>query len=172
MDFVDPILTIADKLYNLCSEVKANKKRCSRLAERVSSLVELVKVVKNNGLGKNRNIVQRGLRELKLTLESAEKVVNNYASSSCLKRIVKVYDLGEEFGTLNERLNDAAQLLSLALQVEQRDKMDRVFQEDKRRKEDEDDRRYDYEELQNCRCFSTEINMWTWFLTALIVFEV
>ncbi|MCI4380184.1 hypothetical protein PGIGA_G00236860 [Pangasianodon gigas] len=149
MDFVDPILTIAEKLYDLCGEVKANKKRCRRLAVRVSALVELVKVVKLKGLGNNPQLVQRGLRELKFTLESAEEVVKKYASSSCLKRIVKAFDLGEEFGCLNERLNDAAQLLSLALQVEQRDRMDRVFKEDRRRKEDEDDRRYDCEELQN-----------------------
>ncbi|XP_026990918.1 mixed lineage kinase domain-like protein [Tachysurus fulvidraco] len=149
MDIIDPILSIAEKLYDLCSEVKANKKRCKRLADRVSSLVELVKVVRNKGFGKNPDIVQRGLRELKFTLESAEEVVKKYTSSSCLKRIVRVSDLGEEFGSLNERLNDAAQLLLLALQVEQRDKMDRVFKEDKRRKEDEEDRRHDYAELLN-----------------------
>lgn len=154
MDIIDPILSIAKKLYDRCSEVKANKKRCMRLAMRVSSLVELVKVVKNKGLGKNPDIVQQGLRELKFTLESAEEVVKKYASFNFLKRIVKVYDLGEEFGSLNERLNDAAQLLLLALQVEQRHRMDRVFNEEKRRKEDEDDRRQDYEELQKCRYFS------------------
>lgn len=150
MDFVDPILNIAEKLHGLCSEVKANKKRCMRLVQRVSTLVELVKAVKLNGLGQNPEVVQRGLRELKLTLESAEKVVMKYTSSSYMKRIVKAFDLGEQFGCLNERLNDAAQLLSLALQVDQRDKMDRVFKEDRRRKEDEDDRKYDNEELQNC----------------------
>lgn len=164
MDFVEPILAIAEKLYDLCDEVKANKKRSKRLAQRVSALVELVKVIKLKGLGKTPELVQRGLRELKFTLESAEEVVKKYASSSCLKRIVRAYDIGEEFGSLNERLNDAAQLLSLALQVEQRDKMDKVFKEDKRRKEDEDDRRYDYEELQNCMYFSA--------LTSLIVLEV
>lgn len=164
MDFVDPILTIAEKLYDLCGEVKANKRRSRRLAERMSALVELVKLIKLRGLGKNPELVQRGLRELKFTLESAEVVVKKYASSSFLKRIVKAYDLGEEFGSLNERLNDAAQLLSLALQVEQRDRMDRVFKEDRRRKEDEDDRRYDCEELQNCTYFSA--------LTSLIVLEV
>lgn len=150
MDFVDPILGIAEKLYNLCGEVKANKKRCKRLADRVHALVELVKVVKLKGLGKNPVPIQRGLRELKLTLESAEEVVKKYASSSCMKRIVKAFDLGEEFGSLNERLNDAAQLLSLALQVEQREWMNRVFKEDRRRKEDDDDRRCDCNELQNC----------------------
>lgn len=154
MDFVDPILSIAEKLYDLCGEVKANKKRCKRLARRVRALVELVKAVKRNGLGENPELVQRGLRELKFTLESAEEVVKKYASSSCVKRIVKAFDLGEEFGSLNERLNDAAQLLSLALQVEQREWMDQVFKEDRRKKEDEDDRRYDCDELQNCMYFS------------------
>lgn len=149
MDFVDPILTIAEKLHELCGEVKANKKRCRRLAVRVSALVELVKAVKLTGLGKTPDQVKRGLQELKVTLESAEEVVKKYASSSCLKRIVKAFDLGEEFGSLNERLNDAAQLLSLTLQVEQRDRMDKVFKENRRKKEDEDDRREDYEELQN-----------------------
>lgn len=150
MDFIDPILTIAEKLYELCGEVKANKKRCKRLAERVSSLIDLVKAVRYDGVGGKPEIVHKGLKELKLTLESAEEVVKKYASSKCLKRIVKAYDLGEEFGCLNERLNDAAQLLSLALQVEQRDRMERVFKEDRRMKEDEDDRKYDCEELQNC----------------------
>lgn len=150
MDFVDPIINIAEKLYNLCDEVKANKKRCRRLADRVSALIELVKVVKGNGLGKNPELVERGLRELKCTLESAKEVVKKYASSTYLKRIVKAFDLGEEFGSLSERLNDAAQLLTLALQVEQREKMNKVFKEDRRREEDENDRRFDCEELQNC----------------------
>ncbi|KAM9470111.1 mixed lineage kinase domain-like protein [Clarias gariepinus] len=149
MDIIDPILSIAEKLSAVCDEVKANKKRCRRLVQRVSALVELVNAVKHNGLGKNPELVQRGLRELKVTLESAEQVLKKYASSSCLKRIVKAFDLGEEFGSLNERLNDAAQLLSLALQVEQRKRMEEVFKEDKRTKEDEDDRRYDCDELQN-----------------------
>ncbi|KAI4891344.1 hypothetical protein NFI96_015732 [Prochilodus magdalenae] len=149
MDLVDPILGIAEKLYALCGEVKANKQRCSRLGQRVSALAELVKAVKLHGLGSQPEVVKRGLQELKLTLESAHLVVKKYTSSGCLKRIVKAFDLGEEFCSLNERLNDAAQLLSLTLQVEQRDKMELVFQEARRWKEDEEDRRFDCEELQN-----------------------
>ncbi|KAI5617542.1 mitogen-activated protein kinase kinase kinase 12 [Silurus asotus] len=148
MELVEPILAIADKLYELCGVVKANKKRCKRLAERVFALVELVKVVKVRGLGKSPDPVKRGLLELKLTLESAENVVKNYASSSCMKRIVKAFDLGEEFGTLNDRLNDASRQLSLALQVEQRARMDKLFEEERRKKEDEDDKNFDYEELR------------------------
>ncbi|XP_076877588.1 mixed lineage kinase domain-like protein [Brachyhypopomus gauderio] len=148
MDLIEPILGVAERLYSLCGEVKANKQRCMRLANRVTVLANLVRAVKNQGLGKQPEMVHRGLQELKLTLESAEDVVRKYASSSYLKRIVKAYGLGEEFGYLNERLNDAAQLLSLAFQVEQREKINEVFNETTRKKEDAKDRSCDYEDFQ------------------------
>lgn len=150
MDIIDPILTIAEKLYSLCEEVKANKKRCRRLARRVSALATLVKVVKSRGFGTNPEQVQKGLKELKETLESAEIVVRKYTLLSYLKRIAKAYDLGEEFIFLNERLNDAAQLLSLALQVEHRESLDKVFQETTRRREDEEDKQSDSQEFMQC----------------------
>lgn len=147
MDIIDPILTIAEKLYALCEEVKANKKRCKRLARRVSALAELVKVVKSRGFGTNPKQVKQGLQELKVTLELAERVMREYTSLGYMKRIAKAHDLGEEFISLNERLNDAAQLISLALQVEHRDTLDKVFQETTRRREDEDDRQSDCQEF-------------------------
>ncbi|KAL2093050.1 hypothetical protein ACEWY4_010362 [Coilia grayii] len=147
MDLLDPILDIAEKLYSLCEEVKANKKRSKRLANRVSALTEMVKAVKVCGLGGQPELVERGLRELKLTLESAQEVMEKYASISYLKRIVRAYDLGDEFAILNERLNDAAQLLSLALAADQREKLDGVFQEARRRREDDEDTENDLQKL-------------------------
>ncbi|XP_041966903.1 mixed lineage kinase domain-like protein isoform X2 [Alosa sapidissima] len=148
MDLLDPIMAIAEKVYSLCGEVKANKHRSKRLARRVSALTEMVEAVKVHGLGGQPRLVERGLRELKLTLESALDVVKKYASTSCLKRIVRAYDLGDEFAILNERLNDAAHLLSLALAADQKDKLDVVFEEARRRIEDKDDRESDRHELQ------------------------
>uniref|UniRef100_A0A8C7WK36 Mixed lineage kinase domain like pseudokinase n=2 Tax=Oncorhynchus mykiss TaxID=8022 RepID=A0A8C7WK36_ONCMY len=148
MDIIDPILGIAEKLYSLCGEVKANKKRCQRLGMRVKALEELVRAVKMKGLGEYPAHVENGLSELKFTLESAEDVVKKYASASYLKRILKAYDQGDDFESLNERLNDAAQVLSLALQVDQRQKLQQVFQEATRWREDEEDREIDCLELQ------------------------
>ncbi|KAF4095360.1 mixed lineage kinase domain-like protein isoform X2 [Onychostoma macrolepis] len=148
MDIIEPILAIAEKLYSLCEEVKANKKRCRRLAHRVSTLAELVRAVKVHGFGTEPKQVRNGLENLKLTLESAEKVVKKYTSFSYLKRIAKAHDLGEEFSFLNERLNDAAQVLSLALQVEHRASIEKVFQEATRQREDEEDRQSDCLELR------------------------
>ncbi|XP_018618691.1 mixed lineage kinase domain-like protein [Scleropages formosus] len=148
MDLVDPILSIAEKLHSLCGEVKANKKRCARLGMRVAALVELVKAVKVKGPGGHPELVHRGLQELRLTLESTRKVVEKYASTGCFRRIIKAYDLGEEFEVLNERLNDSAQLLSLALQADQKEMLQRVFKETTRRTEDNEDRESDRRELE------------------------
>ena len=104
-----------------------------------------------HGLGDQPQLVERGLRELKLTLESAQDVVKKYASTSCLKRIVRAYDFGDEFAILSERLNDAAQLLSLAFAADQRDKLDRVFEEVRRSREDKEDTESDRQELQKCK---------------------
>ncbi|XP_041693032.1 mixed lineage kinase domain-like protein [Coregonus clupeaformis] len=148
MDIIDPILGIAEKLYSLCGEVKANKKRCQRLAQRIKALEELVRAVKVKGLGQKLVPVENGLYELKLTLEYAQDVVKKYSCTSYLKRILKAYDQGDDFGSLNERLNDVAQVLSLALQVDQRNKLLLVFREATRRREDEADRESDRLELQ------------------------
>uniref|UniRef100_A0A3P8ZML1 Protein kinase domain-containing protein n=1 Tax=Esox lucius TaxID=8010 RepID=A0A3P8ZML1_ESOLU len=147
MEIIEPILGIAEKLYTLCGEVKANKKRCLRLATRIKALEEVVRAIKVNGLGKDPARLENGLRELKLTLESAQDVVKKYTSASYLKRILKAYDQGDDFESLNERLNDAAQVLSLALQVEQREKLQQVFTEVTRSTEDEADRELDRLEL-------------------------
>lgn len=150
MDIIDPILGIAEKLYSLCGEVKANKKRCQRLAQRIKALEELVREVKVKGLGQKPSLVKNVLCELKLTLENAQDVVKKYACASYLERILKAYDQGDDFGSLNERLNDAAQGLSLALQVDQSDKLVQEARETTRWREDEADRKSDHLELQKC----------------------
>ncbi|XP_061078031.1 mixed lineage kinase domain-like protein [Conger conger] len=148
MDILDPILTIAEKVYALCGEVKANKKRWSRLATRVQALMKVVQTVKAKGLGEKPEMVQRGLQELKYTLETAQEVVKKYTTTTFFSRIRKVYDLAEEFEMLNDRLNDNFQLLSLALQIEQAEKLGCVFEKGRCQKEDEADRKNDREELE------------------------
>ncbi|XP_028814478.1 mixed lineage kinase domain-like protein [Denticeps clupeoides] len=148
MDLVEPILVIAEKLYSLCQEAKANKKRCARLAQRIRSLAELVKTAKVQSLGDKRKLVEDVLKELMLTLESAEEVLKKYSSEKVLVRMAKSQSYGEEFGSLNERLSEHAQLLSLALQVEQRKRLEEVFEETRRRSEDDKDRDGDRQELQ------------------------
>uniref|UniRef100_A0A673X6Q0 Mixed lineage kinase domain like pseudokinase n=1 Tax=Salmo trutta TaxID=8032 RepID=A0A673X6Q0_SALTR len=131
MDIIKPILGIAKKLYSLCAEVKANKKRCQRLAQHVKVLADTVT-----------------LRELKLTLENAQDMVEKYASAKYMNRVLKAYKQGEEFESLTMRLYDSAQVLSLALQVDHREQLQQRFNEETRWREDKADREIDHLELQ------------------------
>ncbi|XP_055790556.1 mixed lineage kinase domain-like protein isoform X2 [Salvelinus fontinalis] len=146
MDIIKPILGIAKKLYSLCAEVKANKKRCQRLAQRVKALADTVSMVK--GLGEDPAPVENSLHELKLTLENAQDMVEKYASAKYMNRVLKAYKQGEEFESLTMRLYDSAQVLSLALQVDHREQLQQRFNEETRWREDKADREIDHLELQ------------------------
>ncbi|XP_023701338.1 mixed lineage kinase domain-like protein isoform X2 [Paramormyrops kingsleyae] len=148
MDVIDPIITIAEKLHAMCKEVKANKERCKRLDQRVAALVHVVKIVKVHGLGPDPESVKKSLHDLKRTLMSAQHVVKNFLSTGCLKRIWKAFKLSEEFESLNMELNDAAQVLSLALQIDQRQRLENIFQEVRCMKEDAEDREVDDLDLE------------------------
>uniref|UniRef100_A0A4W5QHT2 Protein kinase domain-containing protein n=1 Tax=Hucho hucho TaxID=62062 RepID=A0A4W5QHT2_9TELE len=146
MDIIKPILGIAKKLYSLSAEVKANKKRCQRLAQRVKVLADTVSMVK--GLGEDPAPVENSLRELKLTLENAQDMVEKYASAKYMNRVLKAYKQGEEFESLTMRLYDSAQVLSLALQVDHREQLQQIFSKETRWREDKADREIDHLELQ------------------------
>uniref|UniRef100_A0A3Q0T1F8 Mixed lineage kinase domain like pseudokinase n=1 Tax=Amphilophus citrinellus TaxID=61819 RepID=A0A3Q0T1F8_AMPCI len=145
MDIVEPILSIASQIYTLVENVKANKKRCRRVSGRVKALEELVKSIKQPSPE-----VEKALRELSLTLQSAQELIRKYASANLVERILNSSNHGEEFSSVNERLNDAFQVLSGALQVEQGNMLHEVFKQTVREKEDELDGREDDAELKRC----------------------
>uniref|UniRef100_A0A3Q4I5T1 Mixed lineage kinase domain like pseudokinase n=1 Tax=Neolamprologus brichardi TaxID=32507 RepID=A0A3Q4I5T1_NEOBR len=145
MDFVDPILSIASQIYDLVENVKANKKRCRRVCNRVKALEELVKSIKQTSPG-----VEKALRELSVTLQSAQELIRKYASANLVERILNSSNHGDEFNSVNERLNDAFQVLSGALQVEQGNMLCEVFKQTTREKEDQLDGREDDAELKTC----------------------
>ncbi|XP_071776827.1 mixed lineage kinase domain-like protein [Centroberyx gerrardi] len=147
MDFIDPILSVATTIYSLCEEVKANKKRCQRVAQRVRALQELVMSVQQRGPGRTSADVDRALTELHVTLTSAEELIRKYTSANLIQRMLKSYSHGDDFGSVNERLNDAFQVLSGFLQVEQGDLLYQVFEMSSRQEEDRVDGREDEAEL-------------------------
>lgn len=155
MDFLEPILSIAQELYKRCEQAKANKKSCRRLAQRVKALEDVIHELKKNGLGQNPDVMEEALSGLKLNLESAVELVNKCASASHFKKVWKVNDHQEAIGILNERLNDAFQVLSLSLQVEQKDKLQKVFEQTSRLSEDARDRESDQQEL--CKLLKTMV---------------
>lgn len=150
MDLVEPVLAVASSIYNLVGEVQANRKRCQRVADRVRALEGPVTAIQKRGLssGSASSHVTSALEDLKLTLDFAEELMRRYSSGNFLKRMVKAYDHGEDFGSVNERLNDSYQVLSLALQVDQGSELHRAFETRARRAEDVADSNEDHAELQ------------------------
>lgn len=148
MDFIEPILSVASQIYQLVETVKANKKRCCRVCERVKALEELLRSVQKRGAGQTSAEVATALKELSLTLESARELLRKYTLANWVERILKSGSHGDEFSSLNERLNDAFQVLSGALQVEQGDLLNKVFELATRRSQDEVDRSEDDDQLK------------------------
>lgn len=149
MDFIDPILSISSAIYDLVENVKANKKRCRRVADRVKALEELVKSVKTRKATLKSEEVGKALRELRFTLISARDHIERYTQASWVQRVLKSGSHMDGFTTVNERLNDAFQVLSGLLQVEHSNMLSQVFELSNRQKQDEMDGQDDEEELKS-----------------------
>lgn len=158
MDFVEPILSIASEIYQLVETVKANRKRCRRVCERVKALNELVRSIQKQGPEKTSDEVTTALQELSLTLELARDVVRKYTLANWVERVLKSGSHGDEFSSLNERLNDTFQVLSGALQVEQGNVLNQVFELTVRKSQDEIDGGEDDNQLKERECNSKAID--------------
>lgn len=148
MDVIDPILSLASQIYTLVENVKANKKRCRRVSDRVRALEKLVRSFRRREPGANSADVEQALRELRITLNSAQELIRKYTLSTWVERVLNTGRHGDEFSSVNERLNDAFQALSGAEQLQQGNLLSRVFELSSRQREDEVDRREDDTELQ------------------------
>ncbi|KAK5866814.1 hypothetical protein PBY51_011358 [Eleginops maclovinus] len=148
MDNIELIVSIASQIYSLVEKVKANKKRCHRVSERVKALEHLVKSIQQRQKGQTSADVERSLKELLFTLQAAKELIEQYSGASLVKRVLKSGSHEEDFNSLNDRLNDAFQALSGALQVEQGNVLLKVFDQSTREKQDEMDRKEDDKELK------------------------
>ncbi|XP_039665592.1 mixed lineage kinase domain-like protein isoform X2 [Perca fluviatilis] len=148
MDCIDPILLAASTIYNLVENVKANKKQCKRVGVRVKALEHVVKSIRTLKQGQTSADVEKTLQELKTTLDSATVVIEKFTKSTWVDRVLKSSSHQDEFHSLNDRLNDAFQVLSLNLAVEQKEMLFKVFDQTSREKEDEADRKEDNTELE------------------------
>ncbi|XP_033982799.1 mixed lineage kinase domain-like protein [Trematomus bernacchii] len=149
MDNIELIVSIASQIYSLMEKVKANKKRCHRVCDRVKALERLVEsILQQRKKGQTSADVERCLEELSITLQSAKEVMEKYCGASFMMRVLKSGSHEDEFNTLNDLLNDAFQVLSGSLQVEQGNVLLKGFEQSTREKEDEQDRKQDDRELK------------------------
>ncbi|KAL7402694.1 hypothetical protein ABVT39_018508 [Epinephelus coioides] len=126
MEYIDQILTLSKSIFWTVTEVKSNKKRCRRLAERVKALEEPVVSIRQRGPGQITPAVNRALWKLCMTLSTAQELVRKCTKNNFLNAL----KCKGKFNSVNESLIDTFQVLSRALHVDQGSVMRRVFQED------------------------------------------
>ena len=112
MEAVEPILSLAASIYERVEEVKANKRQCERVAERVRALEGLVSAMGGGASTADPARVEAGLEKLRRTLVLAEKLIKKFCDTKLLLRFVRAYHLRDDFADINDCLNDAFQVLS------------------------------------------------------------
>lgn len=139
MEYIDKIFSAAKIIYSLCSEVKMNRKRCNRLKCRIEFLLEPVKAIKEEDLLDNLTNI---LKEMVEILESASDCVMSFTNKHWFSKAFKAFAIKEEFNHLNERLNDAAIALNLALNTEQTKILLTRFKKEDDMQDTEEDQKY------------------------------
>ncbi|XP_072925849.1 mixed lineage kinase domain-like protein isoform X2 [Hemitrygon akajei] len=136
MEYFEKIFEVAKIINSLCNEVKMNHKRCYRLKKRIECLLEVVKAIQNDVLDDG---LTKLLKEMMEILESARDCIKSFTNKHRFSKVFKAFEIKEEFNHLNERLNDAAVALDLALHSEQTKWLQTIFKENQRKKEDKQD---------------------------------
>ncbi|XP_072242623.1 mixed lineage kinase domain-like protein [Leuresthes tenuis] len=147
MESIEIVLSIASQIYTLVENVKANKKRCCRVYDRVKALETLVKSIEERDAVKPSPGVEDALKGLSNTLESARELIETYTLQNWVERFLKSNSNGDEFESVNHRLNDAFQILAGAQQLEQGNALSEMFKLASREAQDKVDRKEDEADL-------------------------
>ncbi|XP_007902867.1 mixed lineage kinase domain-like protein isoform X2 [Callorhinchus milii] len=147
MECVDKICSLALAIYKLCDEVKENRNQCKRLRIRIEVLTESVKTITEQKLTGDFTDIGKVLKELVETLTGTEHYIKRFTEGHKFCKWFNAYKFKDHFEHLNERLNDAAQALGLALQTEQVVQLKSIFKAETRKKEDKEDSEKDARDL-------------------------
>ncbi|XP_023276149.1 programmed cell death 6-interacting protein-like [Seriola lalandi dorsalis] len=128
MENVELILSLCYTIYQRVENIKSNKERCQRVAQRVQDLEALVLTIKQRGPGQISAPVHQALKDLIVTLNSAKEIMMTFSQTTGFKSFLKSSNHEEKFCRMNDRLNDNFQVLFGALQVEQGNILQKVYE--------------------------------------------
>ncbi|KAL7403023.1 hypothetical protein ABVT39_023219 [Epinephelus coioides] len=122
----------------MAQNVKTNRERCQRIAQRVRALEELVLIIKQRGPGRISGVVENPLRELCTTLASAKRLMMEYSKRNSFKKFLRSSSHEDEFHMLNERLTNDHLILSGALQIDHGNMLHQVMETFSGRRQEEE----------------------------------
>lgn len=124
---LDLVLNLAETVIQMGQNSKQNKDRCQRVTKRVRALQELVIKLKEKDPAQISKLVSNALKELSVTLISAQNIMKKYKKSNAAKNFIKHSSYEEKFNKINDQLDDTFQVLSGALQIEHGDILNKVL---------------------------------------------
>ncbi|XP_015285204.1 PREDICTED: mixed lineage kinase domain-like protein isoform X1 [Gekko japonicus] len=119
MDTVKNILGAAQAIYAQYERVKCCKCQSRRLVERIRILMRPIKTLQAQPTKTVSPQLEGLLQKLLRSLEKAKRLLEKYSHQNWMQKFLKASEALEEFSNVNEQLSDAAEGLSLLLQVEQ-----------------------------------------------------
>lgn len=127
---IELTLSLIKHVYNAAQTAKANKDRCQLIAKRVKALEEVVLSIRQQGLvaGCISSTTENALKELCTTLVAAKNLMVKHSRDGTVMGLWRAGSNGEKINEINDRLNHSSQVLSMALQIEQGNVLQRVFQ--------------------------------------------
>ncbi|XP_054856660.1 mixed lineage kinase domain-like protein [Eublepharis macularius] len=137
MDTVKDVLSVAQAIYAQCEQVKCCKCQSRRLVERIHILMWPIETFQAQPTKTVSPQLEDMLQKLLSSLEKAKRLLVKYSRKNWLQKFLKASEILEEFSSVNEHLSDAAEGLSLLLQVEQTFK--ESFQRDVLHRENDQD---------------------------------
>ncbi len=126
-DVITEVLSICKIIYKMAINAKSNKESCQQIASRVKALEELVHKVQQRGPARISDTVYNALRELCVSLNSAEEVMTKFSQTNVFVKFVMSSSHRDEFSKVDKALTDNLLVLSGALLIEQGDVLHKVY---------------------------------------------
>ncbi|CAJ1055880.1 uncharacterized protein LOC127353586 isoform X2 [Xyrichtys novacula] len=125
------LLTALNFIYDMATNMKANKERFQEIARKVEYLEGLVLRFQANGLDRKSHSVKNALEDLSRTLENIKRWMIKYSNYSGIKKLVRSGKYEEKIGGIDRQLQDHFMFLSgdvLATLSAMGNELDRVQQ--------------------------------------------
>ncbi|CAF1627372.1 unnamed protein product, partial [Didymodactylos carnosus] len=112
------IVEVVIVIKNISYQVKANKKQCQRLVDRIYAIIAPLQTLENHELTSRPNI-EKILNGLSSCIDDCYNLILKFTTDNWFKKVFKHNGYKQEFDELNRHLSQYANDLNLGLNIQQ-----------------------------------------------------
>ncbi|XP_077990665.1 mixed lineage kinase domain-like protein [Glandiceps talaboti] len=148
VELASSIACLASHIYDIIKEVKAHKERSMRLAERMNTLVNSLNRAREFAKEEDSKNYREALEQLHLCLKAAETFVYKLKDMNAIVRFWNRGEIKSSFDDYNVQFDQLISSLTLGLQVDAKDKINKIFDKQNKMAEDLVDGLNDFKEFK------------------------